>query len=84
MSISTLDCVKVTNKSDLDIMKIYAQDIKKNSAGAMIMSSVKVANTTRVYKPVVIDSEWLNCHDDKSAVKLGDFKGVLISEISTH
>lgn len=84
MSISTLDGEKSANKTDLEVMKKYDKDIKKKTAGAMIMSSVKVGNTTRVYKPVVIDSVWLNCHDDKSEVKLGDFKGVLISEVSHH
>jgi len=84
MSISTLDGGDVTNKTDLEVMNKYAKDIKEKTAGAMLMSSAKVGNTTRVYKPVVIDSEWLNCHDDKSEVKLGDFKGVLISEISAQ
>jgi len=83
MSIASLDTDKKNNPVDLNIMKKYKKDIKKKTEGAMLISTAKVGDSTRVYKPVVVDNVWLNCHDDKSEVKLGDFKGVLISEISS-
>lgn len=82
MIITSLD--SNNDSTNVSIMKKYQRDIKKKTAGAMIMTTVKVGDTTRVYKPLIVDNTWLACHDDKSAVKLGDFKGVLISEITKH
>ena len=82
MSIASLDSSK--DATDIKMMKKYQNDIKKKTEGALLLTRVKVGDTTRVYKPLVIDEAWLSCHDDKTDVKLGDFKGVLISEISAH
>ena len=85
ISIASLDSNNTQlHATDLKIMKKYQKDIKKKTAAAMMITTVKVGDTTRVYKPLVIDSVWLECHDDKSAITFGDFKGVIISEVSKH
>ncbi len=73
-----------TDPIDTKIIQKYQQDIQAKKAAAMIATKIEVGNTTRVYKPFLIDETWLACHDDKSEVKLGEFKGVVISEVSTH
>lgn len=82
--ITSLELNNTSNPTDLIIMKKYQADIKKKTAGAMIITTAKVKGTTRIYKPLVIDNVWLECHDDKSTVKIGDFKGVIVSEVSKH
>ena len=82
ISIASLDTNNTSPTTDLEIMKKYKKDIKNQTAAAMMITTAKVGDTTRVYKPLVIDSVWLECHTDKSAVKLGDFKGVIISEVT--
>ena len=82
--IASLDLNNTTNPTDLTIMKKYQEDIKKKTAGAMIITTAKIEGTTHVFKPLVIDNTWLECHDDKSTVEIGDFKGVIVSEVSKH
>lgn len=82
MSLGSLDAKKTSHATDLEIMRKYQKDIKNKTGGSMIITTAKVGDTTRVYKPLVIDKVWLQCHDDKTDVNLGDFKGVIISEIS--
>ena len=50
----------------------------------MMITTAKVGEITRVYKPLVIDTVWLECLDANTTVKVGDFKGVIISEVSKH
>jgi len=82
MSIASPDAS--LNASDLALVKKYQKDIKNKTAGSMMSTRVKVGDKTRIYKPMVVDATWLACHDDKSEVALGDFKGVIIAEISNH
>lgn len=84
MSIASLDSGKTVDTTDLEIMKRYQKDIQNKTDVAMMLSSAKVKDATRVYKPIVVDDVWLSCHDNKYTVKLGDFKGVLISEVSQY
>jgi len=84
MSIASLDANKTLHATDVQIMKKYEKDIKSKTAAAMMITTAKVGNTTRVYKPLIIDNIWLKCHGNTSEVKLGDFKGVIISEVSKH
>ena len=82
ISIASLDSNSTSHATDLEIMKKYKQDIKNKTAAAMMITTAKVGETTRVYKPLVIDSVWVECLDANSTVKLGEFKGVIISEVS--
>jgi len=84
MSIASLDASSTLSDTDVKIMKKYQNDIKKKTAGAMIISTAKVGDTTRVYKPLLVDYLWLKCYEDQDSVKVGDFKGVIISEVSAH
>ena len=85
MSLASLDTTETQpHATDLEIMTKYQKDIKKKTDGAMMITTAKVGNILRVYKPLVINTVWLQCHDDNSTVKVGDFKGVIISEVSKH
>ena len=84
MSIASLDASSSLSDTDIKIMKKYKNDIKKKTAGAMMVTTAKVGNTTRVYKPLLVDYLWLKCYEDPSSVKVGEFKGVIISEVSSH
>ena len=84
MSIASLDASSTLSDTDVEIMKRYQRDIKKKTAGAMMISTAKVGDSTRVYKPLLVDYLWLQCYENPDSVKVGDFKGVIISEVSAH
>ena len=84
MSIAPLDTNKTLLNTDMKIIQRYKQDIKKKTAGALIISTAKVGEATRVYKPILVDHLWLKCYENQDSVKVGDFKGVIISEVSAY
>ena len=81
LTIASLDA-NSGDATDLRIISKYQQDIKAKTGGAMMMTTAKVNGATRVYKPLVIDSVWMKCNDGLTEVKEGDFKGVIISEVT--
>ena len=84
MSIASLEGNNTVDATNAKIMKKYQADIQAKTAGAMMISTAKVGDVTRVYKPLLVDDLWVQCYEDQSTVKVGDFKGVIISEVSKH